>query len=180
MKTIDDLDFSVPKEIEVYTNHTAEIAIMISNYISLNGLNKKTFAELVGKTASDITRWVSGSHNFTILTLSLIESTTGLEIVKKLSNNNIKYFRESKTFEIKSEEDLLKEIKELRQHIEELNSNIAYSQVTIRGAYKDDNTTCLSSVLTGKEESTFDLSPNHRRKIRGNSFFVGKLLYAEA
>ncbi len=124
MKTIDDLDFSVPKEIEGYTNHSTEIAIMISNYINLNGLNKKKFAKLVGKTASDITRWVSGNHNFTILTLSLIETKTGLEIVKNLSNNNIKNFRESKTFEIKSEKYLLKEINRLEQKIEELNSFI--------------------------------------------------------
>jgi len=49
MKTIDDLNFNVPKEIENYTIHSTEIAIMISNYIrSVEGMNKKSFAELVG------------------------------------------------------------------------------------------------------------------------------------
>ena len=91
MKNIKDLDFEIPKEIESYTAHSAEIGIMINNYIrSVEGMNKKTFAELVGKTASDVTRWISGNHNFTILTLSLIEAHTGMSIIKRLSSSNIK------------------------------------------------------------------------------------------
>ena len=46
MKTIDDLGFSVPKEIDNYTCHSIEIGIMISNYIkSVEGMNKKSFAK---------------------------------------------------------------------------------------------------------------------------------------
>ena len=86
MKTINDLDFGIPKEIENYTAHSAEIGIMISNYIrSVKDMNKKSFAKLVGKTASDVTRWISGNHNFTILTLSLIETHTEMSIIKRLS-----------------------------------------------------------------------------------------------
>jgi len=111
MKTINDLNFSVPKEIDNYTRHSTEIGIMISNYIkSVEGMNKKSFAKLVGKTASDITRWISGNHNFTILTLSLIETRTGLSIIKKISKTNIKSHIEGDVFKLQTEEELKLEI----------------------------------------------------------------------
>lgn len=130
MKTINDLDFSVPKEIKRYTNHSREIGIMISNYIeSTESMNKLKFAELVGKTPSDITRWVSGSHNFTILTLSLIEAKTGMSIIKELSNDNLKTYLKGDVFELKSEEELeniklKKEVEELKKKLNSLKKNI--------------------------------------------------------
>lgn len=130
MKTINDLDFSVPKEIKRYTNHSREIGIMISNYIaSTQSMNKSKFAELVGKTASDVTRWVSGSHNFTILTLSLIEAKTGMSIIMELSKDNLKTYLKGDVFELKSDVELeniklKKEVEELKKKIESLKTNI--------------------------------------------------------
>lgn len=179
MKTIDDLDFSVSKEIENYTAHSAEIAIMISNYIRSNGMTKKTFADLVGKTASDITRWVSGSHNFTILTLSLIEARTGIEIIKKLSKENIISFRKSNVFKVKNEIQLLKEINELKYKVEEMKANLVLSQIKLHGIYESEKSRYdFKSILTGNEKSTLDLTDNHVRKIKGNRAFQGKLSYS--
>ena len=125
MKTINDLSFDVPKEIDNYTHHSAEIALMISNYIrSIEGMNKKSFAKLLGKTASDITRWISGSHNFTILTLSLIESRTGMEIIKKLSDNNVKTYLDGGIFKLESEEILKTEINKLKREVSELEEKL--------------------------------------------------------
>jgi len=111
MKTIDDLGFNVPAEISKYTAHSAEIAIMILNFIRSNeGMNKKDFASLIGKSSTDITRWVSGQHNFTIQTLSLIEAKTGMQIVRNLSDTNRKVYLKDKIFENKSEEELIEEL----------------------------------------------------------------------
>jgi len=121
MKTIDDLNFGVPEEIDNYPCHSNEIAIMISNYIkSVEGMNKKSFAKLVGKTPSDITRWLSGSHNFTILTLSLIETHTGLSIIKKISKSNIKAHINGNIFKLQTEKELKLEISRLKSKVKEL------------------------------------------------------------
>lgn len=179
MKTIHDLDFKVSKEIENYTAHSAEIAIMISNYIQSNGMTKRTFADLVGKTASDITRWVSGSHNFTILTLSLIEARTGMEIIKKLSKENILSFRNLKVFEVRNEIQLLKEINDLKHKVEEMKVNLVYSQINLHGIYENEKSKYdFKSILTGDEKSTLDLTDNYVRKIKGNKIFKGKLCYS--
>lgn len=99
MKTIDDLGITVREEIEKFTSHSAEIAIMIMNFIrSKEGMTKKDFAKLVGKTPTDITRWISGSHNFTIETLSLIEVKTGIKILVELSNSQIEKHLKNEVF----------------------------------------------------------------------------------
>lgn len=45
------------------------------------GLNKKQFAEALGKRPNEITRWLSGEHNFTISTLAKLSSFFGQPII---------------------------------------------------------------------------------------------------
>lgn len=45
------------------------------------GLTKKQFAEALGRRPSEITKWLSGQHNFTIATLSMLSSFFGQPIV---------------------------------------------------------------------------------------------------
>jgi len=112
MNTIEDLEFGVPEEISRYTAHSAEIAIMILNFIlSTEGMNKKEFAKLVGKTPSDITRWISGSHNFTIQTLSLIEAKTGMQIIRNLSDENRKKHLKGEAFYNPTEKEVYTELR---------------------------------------------------------------------
>jgi predicted transcriptional regulator len=186
MKNINDLDFEIPKEIENYTAHSAEIGIMINNYIcSVEGMNKKSFAELIGKTASDVTRWISGNHNFTVLTLSLIEAHTGISIIKRLSRNNIKEHINRNVFKIETEKDLKLEIHKLKNKIRELERNTEYiglkenmwGNVKTYGIYgvgKSKNS--HNFILTGSEVSTFKLRAKETFKIRskGNELAVRK------
>ncbi|MEP3836637.1 MAG: hypothetical protein ABJM36_03265 [Algibacter sp.] len=186
MKNINDLDFEIPKEIENYTAHSAEIGIMINNYIrSVEGMNKKTFAELVGKTASDVTRWVSGNHNFTILTLSLIEAHTGMSIIKRLSSSNIKEHINCNIFKIETEKDLKLEIHRLKKRVKELERKTQqisvkenmWSVVETHGVYEVQEPSNIHDlVLIGSEVSTFKWRTKEVRKIRskGNELSVGK------
>ncbi len=45
------------------------------------GLNKKQFAEALGKRPNEITRWLSGEHNFTISTLAMLSTFFGKSII---------------------------------------------------------------------------------------------------
>ena len=45
------------------------------------GLNKKQFAEALGKRPNEITRWLSGEHNFTISTLAMLSTFFGQPII---------------------------------------------------------------------------------------------------
>ena len=45
------------------------------------GLNKKQFAESLGKRPNEITRWLSGEHNFTIATIAMLSDFFGKPII---------------------------------------------------------------------------------------------------
>lgn len=63
----------------------ARLSFQISNRLDKlmqeKGLSKKQLADAIGKRPSEITRWLSGEHNFTISTLSMLSSFFGQPII---------------------------------------------------------------------------------------------------
>ena len=63
----------------------ARLSFQISNRLDAlmqeRGLSKKQFAEVIGKRPSEITRWLSGEHNFTISTLAMLSTFFGQPII---------------------------------------------------------------------------------------------------
>ena len=63
----------------------ARLSFQISNRLDLlmreKGLSKKQLADAIGKRPSEITRWLSGEHNFTISTLAMLSSFFGQPII---------------------------------------------------------------------------------------------------
>lgn len=63
----------------------ARLSFQISNRLDFlmreRGLSKKQLADAIGKRPSEITRWLSGEHNFTISTLSMLSAFFGQPII---------------------------------------------------------------------------------------------------
>lgn len=63
----------------------ARLSFQISNRLDFlmkeTGLSKKQLADAIGKRPSEITRWLSGEHNFTISTLAMLSSFFGQPII---------------------------------------------------------------------------------------------------
>ena len=63
----------------------ARLSFQISNRLDFlmqeKGLSKKQLADAIGKRPSEITRWLSGEHNFTISTLAMLSSVFGQPII---------------------------------------------------------------------------------------------------
>ncbi|MFC4231473.1 helix-turn-helix domain-containing protein [Parasediminibacterium paludis] len=55
------------------------LACRIDDLIKAKGYNNSTFAEKIGKQPSVITKWLSGTHNFTVDTLDEIAYHLGVE-----------------------------------------------------------------------------------------------------
>ena len=72
---------SVPQEMKAEINLSFEIANKIAKLMAAKGLSKKQFADAIGKRPSEVTKWLSGQHNFTISTLTLISQFFGQQIV---------------------------------------------------------------------------------------------------
>ena len=63
----------------------ARLSFQISNRLDAlmreKGLSKKQLADAIGKRPSEITRWLSGEHNFTISTLAMLSTFFGQPII---------------------------------------------------------------------------------------------------
>ena len=63
----------------------ARLSFQISNRLDFlmrqKGLSKKQLADAIGKRPSEITRWLSGEHNFTISTLAMLSAYFGQPII---------------------------------------------------------------------------------------------------
>ncbi len=59
----------VPPEIKEEVDLSFAISNKIDALMQERGLSKKQFADQIGKRPSEITRWLSGQHNITILSV---------------------------------------------------------------------------------------------------------------
>lgn len=71
----------IPQEERNATRLSFEISNRLDALMRENGLNKKQFADAIGRRPSEITRWLSGEHNFTIATLAMLSSFFGQPII---------------------------------------------------------------------------------------------------
>ena len=71
----------IPPEIQEEVNLSFAISNKIDALMQERGLSKKQFAEQIGKRPSEITRWLSGQHNFTISTIAMLSAFFGKSII---------------------------------------------------------------------------------------------------
>lgn len=80
-KSLQDMLGTIPESIVKETEISFEISDRIYELMSERGLSKKQFADALGRRPSEITKWLSGQHNFTIATLTMLSSFFGKPIV---------------------------------------------------------------------------------------------------
>lgn len=71
----------VPPEIKEEINLSFAISNKIDAFMQERGLSKKQLADQLGKRPSEITRWLSGQHNFTVSTLAMLSTFFGKSII---------------------------------------------------------------------------------------------------
>ncbi len=54
----------------------------IYDLMTEKGLSKAEFARAIGKRPCEITKWLSGQHNFTLKTLALLSSFFGVPLIQ--------------------------------------------------------------------------------------------------
>jgi ribosome-binding protein aMBF1 (putative translation factor) len=90
MTLLDNLLIEITPEQQARTDRKMRIACMIDDAMKAKGLGKKQFADKVGRKPSEITKWLSGTHNFTIETLADIERVLGIRILNLSRRGNTK------------------------------------------------------------------------------------------
>lgn len=80
-KSLEEMLGSIPEPIMKETELSFEISGRICELMNERGLSKKQFADALGRCPSEITKWLSGQHNFTIATLGMLSAFFGQPIV---------------------------------------------------------------------------------------------------
>lgn len=77
-----DILNDIPNELKVQIDLSFAIADKIASVLKERGMTNKDFAKLVGKTEAEVSRWLGGTHNFTLKTIARISSALDCEIIK--------------------------------------------------------------------------------------------------
>lgn len=80
-KSLEEMLGNIPEYIQQEVNLSFDISDRIYMLMTERGLTKKQFADALGRRPSEITKWLSGQHNFTIATLSMLSSFFGKSII---------------------------------------------------------------------------------------------------
>ncbi len=84
-----------------YVDHSMSIAKQINEYLREMEIDQRTLAEKMGKKDSEISKWLRGTHNFTLKTISKLEVFFNKQIVlcpREIPKNEYQLlvFRETK------------------------------------------------------------------------------------
>ncbi|MCM1451511.1 MAG: helix-turn-helix transcriptional regulator [Clostridium sp.] len=78
---LEEIFNEIPKEKREETRLSFAISNRLDTLMKEKGLNRKQFAEAVGKRPNEVTRWLSGEHNFTVATLAMLSTFFGQPII---------------------------------------------------------------------------------------------------
>lgn len=76
---IDESVSKVSKDTKIYISHSLSIAEYVS--IKLGNTPQKKLADDLKKTQPEISKWLSGTHNLTLRTISKLEAALDIEII---------------------------------------------------------------------------------------------------
>lgn len=85
MDTFAELCKEIPDDVKIEVDLSFAIADKIDTLLKDKGLSQKDFAREMGKSEAEVSRWLSGTYNFTLHTIAKISAVLGCEI---LSVNN--------------------------------------------------------------------------------------------
>ncbi len=69
-------------EVKARIDFSIGITKRIMNILETKGMMQKDFAKLMGKSESEISKWLQGTHNFTIETILKIQAKLGVDILE--------------------------------------------------------------------------------------------------
>lgn len=85
MKTnrlMDEIRSTISPEMKMQMDMSVAIANRIYEILESKGMTQKDLAKLLGKTETEVSRWLSGTHNLTLATICKISAALGEDVVK--------------------------------------------------------------------------------------------------
>lgn len=71
----------VPDDVKIELDITFAIADKIDAALKEKNISQKELARKMGKTEAEVSRWLGGTHNFTVRTIAKISQALGISLV---------------------------------------------------------------------------------------------------
>ena len=72
---------AIPADVKREFEISYLLAARLDAALKEKGITQKQFAQMLGKRESEVSRWLTGRHNFTLRTIALIETKLGHELI---------------------------------------------------------------------------------------------------
>lgn len=70
-----------PAEVRIFVRKYGDIVVRVHQLLREKGWTQKDLAGKLEKTPSEVSKWLSGDHNFTLRSLAKLEAELGAEII---------------------------------------------------------------------------------------------------
>ena len=79
---MDEIRGHISPDVKKQLEFSVSLANRIYDILEVKGMSQKDLAKLLGKTETEVSRWLSGTHNLTIATIAKISVALGEDIIK--------------------------------------------------------------------------------------------------
>ena len=80
-KILDEIRGHISPDVKKQLEISVSIANRVYGILEKKGMTQKDLAKLLGKTETEVSRWLSGTHNLTIATIAKISVALGEDIL---------------------------------------------------------------------------------------------------
>jgi transcriptional regulator with XRE-family HTH domain len=80
-RIMDEIRSTISPEMKLQMEMSVAIANRIYEILEDKGMTQKELARLLGKTETEVSRWLSGTHNLTLSTICKISAALDEEVV---------------------------------------------------------------------------------------------------
>lgn len=80
-KSLEEMLGPIPENVQKEAEFSFQISDRIYSLMQERGLSKKQFADALGRRPCEVTKWLSGQHNFTIATIAMLSTFFGKSII---------------------------------------------------------------------------------------------------
>lgn len=81
----------VPEDVKRFVDHSFDVVNQIHDILEKQGKTQRDLAGLLGKSESEISKWMRGTHNFTLQSIAKIEAALGESIIMTASKASKSY-----------------------------------------------------------------------------------------
>ena len=93
-KILDEIRSTISPETKMQMELSVAIANRIYDILDAKGMSQKDFAHILGKTETEVSRWLSGTQNLTLSTISKISIALGEDIIAVIGHNPYHIYEE--------------------------------------------------------------------------------------